>query len=119
MSTFTRAPLAILLTDERGYPIETLNVNPAEAGAEFLAPAQVAVSSTTQTQLVGVRATRRAVMVVNTDASSRVYVGSATVTTATGHPIAPGASLTLAFVGALYAIADSGAPFVAVSEIYD
>jgi hypothetical protein len=53
------------------------------------------------------------------DSSITVYIGDATVTTTTGHPLAAGLSITIPTTAALYAIAASGSPKVAASEVHD
>ena len=122
MSIFTRSPISAVLTDENGYKIDSANplpVNPAESGAANFATSQVSLNSSTATQLCAVRSTRRGVLITNNDASIAIYIGGASVTTATGHYLKAGASISIPTTAAVYAIAASGSPVASVSEIYD
>lgn len=122
MGDFTRAPQSTVLTDANGYTLDTNNplaVNPAESGAANLATGQVTVSSSTATQLLTVNATRRAALITNNDAAIAIYVGGASVSTTTGHKLAAGSSMSIPFIGAIYAIAASGSPTASASEVYD
>jgi len=122
MSIFTRSPNSSVLTDKDGYVVDTTNplaVNPAESGAANLGTSQVTVSSSSATSLLAARATRRAALVTNNDSTISIYVGGASVATNTGHKLAAGNSITIPYVGAIYAIAASGSPVVSVSEVFD
>lgn len=60
---------------------------------------------------------RSRILVKNTDASIVVYVGEATgVTSSTGFPLAAGESVALYTTAAVYAIAASGTPSIAIVE---
>jgi len=87
-------------------------------GAANQATAQVALT-TTAAQVVAARATRRNVLIVNTDTAITVYVGNTGVTSATGLPILPGQGITIPSVAAQFAVAASGTPTVAYFETYD
>ena len=122
MTVFSNSPLSAVLTDSRGYVFDSttpLPVNPAEAGAANLTTSQVALNSSTATQLLAANATRRAALVTNNDSAINIFVGKATVTTATGHKLAPGANVSIPYVGAIYAIAASATPTASASEVYD
>lgn len=94
----------------------------AARGAPSMANGQVSVTSTA-TQIVAARATRRSATLVNTG-SEAVWVGVATVTTANGVKLAPdtgqgGGSVTMAFTGVVQGITASGTVTVAYFEEYD
>lgn len=88
-------------------------------GAANWATTQVALNSSTATQIFSARSTRRCSLVTNTDTAITIYVGGASVTSATGQPIAPGNSLSIPSTAAVYAIAATGTPTAAGSEAYD
>jgi hypothetical protein len=122
MTTFTRAPHSTVLTDERGYTLDSttpIPVDPAESGAITFTPSQVTVSSSSATQLIGANAARRSVLITNNDASINIFIGGASVTVTTGHLLKAGLSMTLPYVGAVYAKAASGSPVASVSEVTD
>jgi len=122
MSVFTRAPHSTVLTDQNGYTVDTSNplaVNPAESGAANFSPNQVALNSSTATQLVSVRSSRRGVLITNNDASITVYIGGASVSTSNGHKLVAGASISIPTTAAVYGISASATPSVSVSEVYD
>jgi len=120
--TFKNNPVAAVLTDADGYLLSSsspLPVNPAESGAANLATSQVILNSSTATQVLAARATRRAALVTNNDSAINVFVGLVGVTTATGHKLAPGATMSIPYVGAIYAISASATPTASASEVYD
>lgn len=122
MSIFTKAPISAVLTDENGFKVSSsspIPVNPAESGAANLATNQITVSSSVATLLLAANATRRAVLVTNNDSTINLFVGQAGVTTSTGHKLAPGATISIPYVGATYGIAASGSPTASASEVYD
>ena len=68
-----------------------------------------AVSVTSTATLVAPGTTTRSSLVMVNNGSVTVFVGAASVTTATGTPVAAGASISLSnFNGALYGIVASG-----------
>jgi hypothetical protein len=120
--TFTRAPQSTVLTDKDGRVLDSttpIPVDPAESGAVTFATSQVAVSSSSATQLLGANVTRRAALVTNNDASIVMYVGTAGVATNSGHKLAAGATISIPYTGAIYAIAASGTPAASASEVAD
>lgn len=122
MGTFVSGPIAAVLTDPTGHQIGSstpLPVNPAESGAVNYTTAQVALNAATATLLKASNTTRRALLVTNNDAAIVVYVGVAAVTSATGHKLAAGASITIPTTAAVYAISASATPSVSVTEVYD
>lgn len=122
MPTYTRDPYSTVITDSRGYVVDSSNplaVNPAESGATNFAPSQVTVSSSSATQLLAVNATRRGAVITNMDVSIHIFIGGASVTTSTGHDLGPALSISIPFTGAIYAIAASGSPSASASEVYD
>ena len=88
------------------------------AGPGNFAPTQVTVG-TTAVLIVAAR-TGRATLTIENTGTTPIYVGGAGVTTSTGFPIpgAAGASLTLAYTGALYGISASGTAVVGEYETY-
>lgn len=90
----------------------------AETGAANFATAQTTVTASA-TPLVSARAFRRALIVVNHDASITMYVGASDVATNSGLRLKAGESATLKVTGAVYAIAESGTPTVSTLEEYD
>lgn len=89
-----------------------------QPGAANQATGQQALT-TTAAQVVAARSTRRNVLIVNTSTTITVYVGNTGVTSATGVPILPNASITIPSVTAQFAVAASGTPTVAYFETYD
>jgi hypothetical protein len=121
MSVFTRAPHSTVLTDENGYTLTSstpLPVNPAESGTANMATAQASITGGA-VQIVGVRATRRAVVITNTHASLTIYLGSASVSTSTGHALPAGNSISIPFTGAIYGIVVSSTAVATALEVYD
>ena len=104
--------------------LETGAGRPAHAqqgvvGSRFLTPFQGAVT-TAPTLLAQARPGRSSVTVVN-GGSSPVEIGAdTTVTAATGVvlPGAPGASITLPYTGAVYAVTATGTEAVSGYELY-
>jgi hypothetical protein len=84
--------------------------------------ANVAVSQVTATTtagtLAGARATRRSLVIKNTDAAITVYVGPATVTSGNGMPVKAGESLAVSWVGLVQVISASGSPVIALWDEY-
>lgn len=85
------------------------------ARAESIATGQQTLS-TSAALVSGGSSSRGTVLVRNLDASISIYVGSAGVTSSTGMLIKAGESITIRTSGALYAVAASGTPAVAVLE---
>ena len=121
MSVFTRGPHSTVLTDKDGYVLDSstpIPVDPAESGTANYATGQIAVLSTV-TAIVGVNATRRAVLVTNPDTTTTVYIGSAAVTTSTGQALLPGNSLSLPTTAAVYGRTTGSTITVSFIEVYD
>ena len=113
--------MSAVLTDSAGYVLGSSNpipVDPSESGASFFDYQQVSVTNSA-TQLLSANTTRRAALVTNNDASTACFIGDASVTSSTGHKLAAGASLTIPFTGAIYAITASSTITVSASEVYD
>lgn len=87
-------------------------------GVANLAHGQVALSSSA-TQVVSTRATRRAVTIVNLSTTD-IYVGNTGVTTSTGQLLlgSKGAAITIETVTAVFAIVTTGTPSVSYLEEY-
>lgn len=120
MAVFTRNPISAVLTDENGYKVTSatpIPVNPAESGTANFTTGQVAILVTV-VQIAAANATRRAILIKNADATNILYVGSAAVTTATGHKIGAGEAAVLPIVGAIYGIG-SGSLTATYFECYD
>jgi hypothetical protein len=120
-SRFVQAPISSVLTDKSGYIVDATNplpVNPAESGAVNMAATQVTVTNSA-TQIVAANTTRRAVVIVNTDASNAVFIGGAAVTASTGIKLAAGASISIPTVAAVYGITSSSTAVVGELEVYD
>lgn len=75
--------------------------------------------SATSAQLVPARPTRTGVVIVNIDAAITIYLGPAGVTSSTGLPLAPGQSVPLTWVGAIYAVAGSATPKASFWDEYN
>jgi hypothetical protein len=76
-----------------------------------------AATSTTSSTVVAARAGRRRVTIKNMDASIVITINSGiAAATATGFPIAAGATLTLDTAAVITAISASGTPSVAYIE---
>ncbi len=99
-------------------PVAVTSIITSSPGAAHLTTGQVTASGTAGT-LVAARATRRSVLVRNTDAALSVYVGPATVTSANGMLLKAGESCPFTFVGLIQVIAPSGSPVVAFADEYD
>ena len=87
-------------------------------GAASIANGQVTATSTSGA-VVAARATRRSVLIRNTDASNSAYVGTGTVTAGNGFLLKAGESIsieTVAVVNCLRATADV---VLAYMEVYD
>ena len=67
--------------------------------------------------ILGVRHNRISALVLNTDAAITVYVGDERVSSSS-FPLKAGASMTITTKGAVYAVAASGTPTVAIWEEY-
>lgn len=105
---------AACLVNTAGDPVA-----PATSSGAANAPITRGTASTTAATLVIARATRREALILNMDASIRIYVGPAPVTSANGFPIEPGQSLSMSWVGLIQVIAASGTPAYAVLDEYD
>jgi len=87
--------------------------------ASAFATAQASIG-TSSALLVAGRTLRRQVVIRNTHASNTLYVGPTSgVTTANGHSIAAGGSLTLDTDAAIYAIASAVSTTVTVLETFE
>lgn len=121
MSFTGSSPLSAVLTDSRGYALSSstpIPVNPAEAGAANYATAQINVTNAV-TQIVNSRSTRRAVLIINIDATNTVYLGSASATSSTGHALPPGASIVIPITIAIWGITASSTAKVTAIEVFD
>lgn len=91
-------------------------------GIDFIEASQTAIS-TSATQVAAARLGRVRVVVRNLDTSITVYVGASGVTTGEGFPLyggtPAGESVALFTEAAVYAIAASGTPNIAVIEEWD
>ena len=105
-------------TDERTINSVAVQVQRVdEQGSTALANGQVAPTNTAGT-LIAARDTRKRVTFLNTG-SVNVYIGIATVTTANGFVLAPGAAITLNTQALVQAITASGTGAVSYIEEYD
>lgn len=108
-------------TDERTINSVTVHVQRVtDIGASAIANGQVNISNTAAT-LVAARETRKRVTLVNRMPVA-VFVGVATVTTANGFQLDPGAAITLhttALVQGITAAATAGTVYVHYIEEYD
>lgn len=105
-------------TDERtinSVAVQVQRVN--EQGSTAIATGQDATDGTAG-NIVAARDTRKRLVLVNAGTID-VYVGPATVTTANGVKIPPGASLTLYTTAAVQGITASGTGAVHYLEEYD
>lgn len=95
-------------------------VTAAAIGNTNIATNQVAVDTTSGgTQIVGARATRNAVTIVN-GGTITVFIGPSGVTAADGLPLlgVPGASVTIPTAAAIYGITSAGTQTVSELETY-
>lgn len=108
-------------TDERTINAIAVQIQRVtDLGAATLANGQVNISNAAAT-LLAARETRKRVTFVNRQASA-VFIGIATVTTANGFQLDPGASITLqttALVQGITAAASAGTEKVHYVEEYD
>ena len=94
-------------------------VGPAtNKGAPSFANNQVTAGAASA-QVVAARATRRAVLVRNTDAANSAYVGGGTVTSLNGFPLKAGESITIETTAAVNAIRATADVVLAYLETYD
>lgn len=96
----------------------TQPVSFSKAGPANIATGQVALSTSAATAVVA-RATRRGCTLKNLDASIKIYVGPATVTSSNGMELKAGESTVVNWVGLVQAIAASGTPTIAYLDEYD
>lgn len=87
-----------------------------ETGAPFFASSTNALSGTAEVVLAA-RPNRMAAILRNTDASITIYVGDSSVDS-TYFSLPAGASLALTTTAAVYAVAASGTPTLAIWEEY-
>ena len=81
---------------------------------------QVALNSSTATQIVPFRASRVAVVLVNADSQIEVAAGPSTsVTTSNGVTLEAGESIEIRSRGAVYAISASGTPTIEYIEYFE
>lgn len=110
-----------IATDERTINATTVQVQRVnEQGSTAIASAQTNVSSSAAT-LIAARDTRKRVVIVNRQLAA-IFIGPATVTTANGVQIDPGASLTLyttALIQGITAAVSGGTEKVHTIEEYD
>lgn len=121
MGTFVSGPIGACLTDPSGHALTSatpIPVNPAESGTPNFATAQTSVGASA-TQIVGSRATRRAVLITNPSSSVTVFIGGASVTTSNGQELLPGNSLSIPTTIAVYGIVASSTQTVSSLEVYD
>lgn len=108
---------AVVLLSPSGSPYSASGGGGSSSAANFT-PNQVSVTNTA-TQIVAAR-TGRATLTIENTGTTPIYVGGAGVTTSTGFliPGVAGASLTVAYTGALYGITGSGTAAVSEYETY-
>lgn len=135
-------PLPVILSDDVGNSIAKPTTTPPVSGVDSAIPvyaslgsAVIPVSQTlagaaneangqasltsVASQIVGVRATRRSVAIINLDSSATIYLGPAGVTTSNGLAIPAGQSVSIPFTGAIYGVVSTGSVSVSFMEIYD
>jgi len=109
---------SVTATDERTINSITVHVQRVgELGSLTLANGQVAPTGTAAT-LLAARETRKRVTFLNAGTVD-VYIGIATVTTANGFKLVPGAAMTLYTVVLIQAITASGTGAIHYLEEYD
>ena len=108
-------------TDERTINSVSVQVQRVdEQGSTAIATTQVNVTGTAAT-LIAARDTRKRVVIINRQAAA-IFIGPATVTTANGVQIDPGASITLyttALIQGITAANSAAAEKTHVFEEYD
>lgn len=105
-------------TDERTINSVAQHIQrTTEVGASAIANGQVAPTNSAAT-LLAARETRRSMTFLNTGTVT-VWVGIATVTTANGFQLDPGASLTIESTALVQAITAAGTGEVSYIEVYD
>lgn len=143
MSRESQRPINIIPSDGPGTNIAPVLQAPPVAGVDWAVPAYVSLGSAvvpvsaieqgaanwatgqvtlsaSASQIVSSRATRRAIMVTNTDAAIKVYVGTSNaVTTSTGQIVPVGLSVSIPITAAVWAIAASGSPVITYTEVWD
>lgn len=96
-------------TDERTIATVAVQVQRVnEQGSTAIARAQTNISNTAAT-LVAARETRKRVIIVNRQTVA-IFIGEATVTTANGFQVDPGASVTLLTTALIQAITAAASP---------
>ena len=95
-----------------------IQVQTQTQGAANLATTQITCSGSAQ-QMFAARATRRSLVITNTDTTNTVYFGTAAVTTGTGSAILPNTSMGIPTTAAVYVIAAAGTPVATGAEAYD
>lgn len=93
-------------------------VDVPNAGAPTAAFGQQSCTNSA-TLIAALRSTRRAILVLNLDASAKVYLGNSDVTSSTGLALPAGASISLPWTGACYGITSTGSVNVSFVEVYD
>lgn len=88
-----------------------------EYGARQFASSTNALSTSAESVLAA-RPTRISAILLNIDAAITMYVGDASVDS-TYFPLRPGASMTVTSTAAVYAVAASGTPTLAIYEEYN
>jgi hypothetical protein len=87
-------------------------------GAANLANGQV-TAGTTSAEVVALRATRRSVLIRNTDPANSAYVGTGTVSAANGFLLKAGESITIETTAAVNSIRATSDVTLAYCEVYD
>lgn len=87
-------------------------------GAANYANSQV-TAGVASAQLVAARATRRSVLIRNTDATNSAYIGAGTVTSGNGFLLKAGESVSIDTTAAINCIRDTADVALAVFETYD
>lgn len=107
-------------TDERTINSVAVQVQRVDEQASTAFATGQVTPTTTAATLLAARDTRKTVTFLNLGTQT-VYVGPATVTTANGFPIAPGAALTMPVQALIQCIIATGtaSSFVAYVEYYD
>jgi len=89
----------------------------ADYGARQFSSSTNALSTTAEIVLAA-RPSRISAILLNTDAAIDMYVGDSAVDS-TYFPLKPGASVTVTTIAAVYAVAASGTPTLAIYEEFN
>lgn len=104
----------VILVDALGSTLDMAS----KKGAPSFANNQVTAGAVSA-QVVAARATRRAVLIRNTDAANSAYVGGGTVTSANGFLLKASESITIETTAAVNAIRATADVLLAYVETYD